>query len=193
MTVFHVTVQNKYFTENILAPKTAFLVGGVFVVLSACSSVGVNDYVDMQPRLELEQFFKGQLIASGVLKNRAGKVIRSFNADITATWQDGVGTLDEQFTFDDGEQQTRVWTLTPVGNGQYIGRAGDVVGDAGIRVAGNSMFLEYVLRIPYKGDTLDITIDDRMYKVSDTLLINESRMTKFGFEVGELVLAIIKK
>lgn len=50
----------------------------------------------------------------GVVKNFSGEVIRTFDADISASWDDeGVGTLDEVFRFNDGEVQTRVWTLTP--------------------------------------------------------------------------------
>ncbi len=55
------------------------------------------------------------------------------------------------------------------------------------------MFLEYVLRVPYNDGTIDITIDDRMYLVSPTVLLNESRMSKFGVDVGALLLVIEKR
>jgi hypothetical protein len=32
-------------------------------------------------------------------------VIRYFDASIDASWEDGVGTLDENVVFDDGEEQ----------------------------------------------------------------------------------------
>ena len=48
--------------------------------------------------------------------------------------------------------------------------AGDVVGDASMQVSGNSLFLDYVLRIPYGDGTLDLKIDDRMYLVSQRVL-----------------------
>ncbi len=159
-------------------------------MLLGCHSVSVRDYRDNRPALDIETFFDGQLSAHGVVKDRGGKVIRYFNADINAYWRDGVGTLEEDFTFDDGEQQRRVWTLTPVGEGRYRGTAGDVTGPADISVAGNSMFLDYVLRIPWGDDTLDLRIDDRMYLVSPDILINESRMLKFGIRVGEILLVI---
>ncbi|MGL4566672.1 MAG: DUF3833 domain-containing protein [Halioglobus sp.] len=158
--------------------------------LAACSTVSVDDYADKRPTLEPETFFNGALTAHGVVKDRSGKVIRSFNADITAYWRDGVGTLEEDFVFDDGERSRRVWTLKPDGAGRYWGTAGDVIGAGEVRVAGNSMFLEYVLRIPYGDGTLDLTIDDRMYLVDPDTLINESRMLKFGLEVGEILLVI---
>jgi len=157
---------------------------------TGCSSVQVGNYAENTPVLDPETFFDGQLSAHGVIKDRGGKVIRYFNVDIKAYWQDGVGTLEEDFVFNDGEQDRRVWTLTPSGKNSYIGTAGDVVGQGKVSVAGNSMFLDYVLRIPYGDGTLDLHIDDRMYLVSPDVLINESRMIKFGFEVGEILLVI---
>lgn len=161
--------------------------------LAGCSPVTVQDYADNRPRLVPEEFFQGQLSAHGVIKDRGGKVIRYFNADIKAWWEDGIGTLEEDFVFDDGEPERRVWTLTPQDDGSYIGTAGDVVGDGRITLAGNSMFLDYVLRIPYNDGTLDLRIDDRMYLVNPTMLINESTMTKFGIRVGEILLVIEKR
>ena len=61
-----------------------------------------------------------------------------------------------------------------------------------MQVAGNGVFLDYVLRIPYGDGTIDLHIDDRMYLVSDRILLNESIMTKWGFEVGEITLVIEK-
>lgn len=161
--------------------------------LAGCSPVTVQDYADNQPLLVPEEFFQGRLTAHGVIKDRGGKVIRYFNADINAYWENGIGTLEEDFIFDDGEPERRVWTLTPTKDGGYIGTAGDVIGDGQITLAGNSMFLDYVLRIPYNDGTLDLRIDDRMYLVSSSTLINESTMKKFGVRVGEILLVIEKR
>ena len=160
------------------------------LVSAACASVSVDTYRGDEPALVPEQFFNGPLVARGVIKNRSGEVIRRFTADINAYWVDGVGTLDEEFVFDDGEESRRVWTLTPDGRGTYRATAGDVVGPGRALISGNSMFLEYVLRVPYKNDSIDLAIDDRMYLVTPDLLINESVMRKFGFRVGEIVLTI---
>ena len=164
----------------------------VMALLSGCSSISVTEYVDNSPKLVLQEFFNGPLRAHGIVKNRSGKVIRYFNATIDASWENGVGTLDEHFVFDDGEKQQRIWKLVKDETGGYIGTANDVVGSGKLTVAGNSVFLDYVLRIPYDDGTLDLRIDDRMYLVSDTILINESMMTKWGFQVGEIVLVIEK-
>ncbi len=173
-------------TKRVLVCFTAF-------VLSACSSVSVEQYANNKPQLVAEQFFDGKLRAYGIVKDRSGQVIRYFSADIDAWWQDGIGTLDERFTFDDGEQQTRVWKLAPEGDGRYRATAGDVVGSAAMQVSGNSLFLDYVLRIPFGDDSIDVSIDDRMYLVSERVLLNESIMTKWGFEVGQITLVIEKQ
>ncbi len=165
----------------------------MIAALAACGSVEVEDYAGNEPRLVMTEFFQGELTAHGIIKNRSGEVIRRFNADITARWDDGVGTLDERFEFDDGELQTRVWTLTPTGNDHYDAVAGDVVGTGKAKAAGNALFLEYVLRIPYNDGTIDVSIDDRMYLVNETTLINESVMYKFGLRVGEISLVILKQ
>jgi Protein of unknown function (DUF3833) len=169
----------------------------VFVVivaaLVACSNVRVTDYADKKPLFDVEQFFNGDLTAYGVVKDRGGKVTRHFNANIAATWVDGVGTLVEDFVFDDGETQRRIWTLKPDGKGRYTGTAGDVVGVAKLQQAGNSLFLDYVLRLPYNGGEIDLRVDDRMYLVSPDILINESDMSKFGWRVGNLVLVIARQ
>jgi|TARA_R110000772_G_scaffold163459_2_gene274741 hypothetical protein len=172
--------------------SSLFLLVVLLSGLSACGAVTVDEYANNQPTLTPETFFQGQLTAHGVIKDRGGKVIRYFNADIKAYWQDGIGTLEEDFLFDDGEPDRRVWTLTPTGEGRYVGTAGDVVGEGKITVAGNSMFLDYVLQIPWDDGTLDLRIDDRMYLVNPTTLINESIMTKFGIRVGEILLVISK-
>lgn len=162
-------------------------------VLSACAGVQVEDYSELEPRLDVETFFSGDLTAHGVVQNRAGRVTRTFTATIDAYWEDGVGTLEEDFVFDDGEQQRRVWTLTPDGHNRYRGTAGDVVGEATLVQSGNSAFLDYVLRIPVGDTEIDVRVDDRMYLVSRDVLINESELSKFGVRVGALLLTIIRQ
>jgi hypothetical protein len=54
------------------------------------------------------------------------------------------------------------------------------------------MFLDYVLRVPYKNGTIDLRLDDRMYLISPSVLINETKISKYGFNVGSLILSITR-
>ncbi len=165
------------------------------MILSACTP-SIHDYANIKPKLELEKFFSGPLVAEGILKNRNGKVTRWFSANIDANWQHGVGTLEEYFVFNDGERQTRTWTLAPLASKgkltQYRGTANDVKGEAKLSVIGNALFLNYVLTVPYKNGTLDLKVDDRMYLVNEDTIINESILSKWGFNLGTLTLSIRK-
>jgi len=171
--------------------KLSLLLIGISL-LSACASVSVEDYAGNQPRMDVREFFDGDLSAHGVVKNRSGEVIRYFNATIDASWENGIGKLDETFYFNDGEVQKRIWFLTPDDDGQLNGTANDVIGSSVLKVAGNSLFMKYILRIDYDDDSLDLEIDDRMYRVSDRVVINESTMRKWGFTVGQIILVIEK-
>jgi hypothetical protein len=164
-----------------------------FIFIIGCSTIKVSEYADRKPLMIPEDFFNGQLLAHGVIKNRAGKVVRYFNVDINAYWEGSKGTLEEDFIYDNGETQRRVWILTRQADGSYIGTAGDVVGEATGRIAGNSMFLEYVLEVPYGEGTISLTMDDRMYLVEPQTLVNETVMYKFGLRVGEVILVIHKQ
>ena len=169
-----------------------FLLLVCLIFSGGCSTVKVSDYSAMNPIMTPENFFNGPMTAHGVVKNRSGRVTSYFNADIIGSWMDGVGTLEEDFVFSDGEKSRRVWKFRKNVDGTYTGTAGDVVGEAHGKIAGNSMFLKYVLRIPYGGKTIDLTIDDRMYQTTKGILINESKMYKFGFRVGEILLVMVK-
>jgi hypothetical protein len=175
--------------------KTSITIAALLflLLLSACSNVQVTDYKHFEPPLRLEQFFTGNLSAHGVVKDRSGRVIRVFNASIKASWEQGVGTLDEDFIFDNGEQQKRIWRLQPQGEDSYTGTAADVRGEGKLSVAGNSAFLDYVLTVPYGNGTVDVRVDDRMYLVAPGVLLNESVLKKFGIRVGSLLLVILQE
>jgi len=192
--MFHGTSLQHFVSRTSHSGRWIKLVHPLYLMLfiGACGSTSVTDYQDREPRFEPESFFDGALTAHGVVKDFSGTAIRHFNADIVGCWSDGVGTLDESFVFDDGEQQTRIWTLTPSGDQTYIGTAGDVIGDGTARWEGNAMFLDYTLRIALEDSSIDVHIDDRMYRISDNVVVNESKMRKWGFGVGEIVLTLIR-
>ena len=65
--------------------KTQALSKRVYEIITTANElVDAEDYADNRPALDPEAFFDGQLTAHGVVKNRSGKVIRHFNADIKA-------------------------------------------------------------------------------------------------------------
>jgi hypothetical protein len=162
------------------------------VLLASCGGVQVADYSGQQPALDIEQYFNGTLLAHGMFQKRGGAVGKRFTVAMQGRWEQGVGTLDEDFRYADGTRQRRTWTLRKVGPGRYEGTAADVVGKAAIEVAGNAMRLQYVLALPVDGKTYEISFDDWLYLIGDGVMLNRASMRKFGFEVGTLTVAFRK-
>ena len=65
--------------------------------LSACSTA-IEEYQGEQPKLQLEEFFKGDLVAHGVVQDYSDKVIQRFTVQMQGRWDGNQGTLDEQFS-----------------------------------------------------------------------------------------------
>ncbi len=160
--------------------------------LLACSSPTLKNYEGTLPALNLKEFFNGELKAYGMLQNRSGVMTRRFTASIDASWEGDEGTLIEEFQFDDGEVQYRTWHLRDLGNQQYSGTAGDVIGDARGSIIGSVFQWQYILEVPYSDDTIEVNLDDWLYLIDENHLINKTRLSKFGFKVGELTLLIEK-
>lgn len=167
--------------------KPAILLAAV--LLSGCSQ-SVTDYVNETPKLKLNQFFQGQSRAWGVLHDWRGKQSVRFTAELCGSWQGDNGDLYELFYFSDGRIEQRHWQLKQNADGSISGSAGDVIGEATGQLAGNSLYWEYTLRVPYDGDTLDVKVKDWLYLVDEQNLLNRSTLHKFGVTVGELTLSI---
>ncbi len=174
--------------------RWVFIVLASLVLLLACSA-HIEDYQGNTPELKLEEFFNGTLVAYGVVQNRSGVVTQRFRVDMQGNWRkdaQGVlqGELYEKFYWDDGREQTRTWLISKVGANQYQGRAEDVKGAANGITAGNALYWAYQLEVPWGDGTVAITLDDWMYLLDEQQLMNKTKMTKFGFRVGEITLYI---
>lgn len=162
------------------------------LLLLSCSSADIDSYQATTPELKLNEFFNGELIAHGMVLDMNGDLTRRFVANITGTWQGKSGILDEQFVYDDGETDTRVWKLTELEDGSYQGTANDVIGIATGKSAGAAFYWRYDLEIMVDGDPLVVTLDDWMYLVDEDVLLNKSQIIKYGIDVGEVILSIRK-
>lgn len=158
-----------------------------------CSSASIQDYAQQKPELRLEDYFNGRLEAYGMFQDRSGLVSKRFHVLMRGSWKDGVGTLEEDFAYSDGTKSRRVWTLRKVGVNKYIGTASDVVGEAEGEANGNAFRWKYTLALPVGGSTYHVQFDDWMYLMSDAVMLNKSKMSKFGISLGEVTLSFYKQ
>ncbi len=156
------------------------------LTLAGCSEMRVDDFAGATPTFKPEEYFQGRTKAWGFFQDRFGTIKRQFVVEIDGTIDNGTLVMNESFAYADGEKATRVWRITPLGNGEYEGTAGDVVGTARGKVAGNAMNFAYEIDLPIQGSTWRVHFDDWMLQQDEEVMVNKSTITKFGIELGEV-------
>ena len=180
------SMSNKHFNEKIYSI--------IFLILTTgcANKMKPTDFKDQKPRLIIENYLSGNVKAWGVLQNRSGKVTRQFKADLNGKWDGSKLILNEVFDWNDGEKQTRQWTIKKIDEHNYEGTASDVVGTAKGYSYGPAFKFEYVLLVPVKGKNIKITFDDWIFMQDERVAINRATMTKFGIKVAELTVMFVK-
>ncbi|KJG39604.1 lipoprotein [Photobacterium angustum] len=167
--------------------KITSILLALMLLLTGCTA-SISDYKSSQPKFDLFGYFTGKTTAWGMLQDYKGKQTRRFTVDIVGTVKNSTLTLVEDFVFDDGETQQRIWTIEKQADGRYTGTAGDVIGEAqGVEI-GNALQWQYTLAIPVDDSVYNIKFNDWMYRQDEKHMFNVASMTKFGFEVGKVTL-----
>lgn len=172
--------------------KALLMITAALALLTGCSTTQVQDYKNEKPTLVLENYLNGNLEAHGFFQDRSGKIVKRFKVLMKATWNGNTGILDEDFEYSDGTKSKRVWTLKKQSNGKYTGTASDVIGEATGEVSGNAFQWKYTLDLPVEDKTYHVHFDDWMYLMNDGIMLNKSKMSKFGFYLGEVTLVFFK-
>ncbi len=174
--------------------KPKALLAGLLVLVTGCSSTPkAEDYAKRTPEMDIREYLNGHVEAFGVIRDRAGMVTDQFHVVLKCDWNRNDGTLNEHFVYTDGRKQKRVWHLHMTDDHHFTGTAADVVGTGQGEQYGNAVNLKYTLRVPYKDDTIDLAMDDWMWRMDEHTVINHTEMHKYGLKVGDLFLTFKKK
>ena len=152
----------------------------------------VEDFRDAEPRLVLEEYFQGRTYAAGLFQDRFGTVRRQFTVEIEGRFEEGILTLVEDFDYDDGETEQRIWTLTKLDAHRYEGSAAGVVGRASGAAYGNAFNWKYTFDLKVGDGTWRVDFDDWMFLQPGGILINKATVSKWGFTIGEVLLSFTK-
>lgn len=166
---------------------------GVIMLISACTSPSLDHYDNSRPELDIKEYFDGPIQAWGVVQDWRGNVTRKFDIEMVGSWDGNVGKLEEDFVYDDGKTQRRVWTIHKIAENTYEGTASDIKGKAEGKSNGNAVQWKYQMNLEVDGKTYLVTFDDWMFAMKDGVLINRSYIKKFGFTVAELTIFMKKK
>ncbi len=164
-----------------------------FLFLTSCSTdMNINNFSQNKPKFVLEEYFNGKTQAWGMFHDRFGNLKRSFKVDIIGKLKSDILTLDEKFVYDDGEKDTRIWTIKILGDNKYSGEASDVVGKATGVSSGNALNWKYKLNLKVKDSTIMVDFDDWMFLQDKNILINRAEVKKWGLNIGVVTITFLK-
>lgn len=166
----------------------------LLIAMTGCSTKDVGQYADNRPQLDMFSYFQGTTKGWGIVQDRAGRLTRQFVVTIDgAIDSTGQLTLSEQFQWHDGKQSSRTWIIRSPSHNLYEGEAGDVVGTAFGQAAGNALNWKYVLLLEVDDRTWKVDLDDWMFLQPDDVLSNRTKLSKFGFHVGDVTIVFDKQ
>lgn len=153
-------------------------------LLSCANDMNVKNFETETPKFVLEDYFDGKTKAWGMFHDRFGNLKRSFKVDIKGIIVNDTLTLDEKFVYNDGEKESRIWSIKILGNNRYSGTADDVIGKATGISSGNALNWKYKLNLKVKDSTVAVDFDDWMFLQDDNILMNRAEVKKWGIVLG---------
>lgn len=169
------------------------LAAAALLFLAACTGKpGLDDPNLSDRELNLEEFFAGELIAYGQFQDIFGTVRRRFEVTIDGTWDGETLRLVEDFTYEDGSTEQRIWSLRKTGAETWEGTAPGVIGTATGEERGDTFNWQYTIDLPVPDGTLRVTFDDWMWLLSEDRLLNRAYMKRFGVDIGDVTIIFEK-
>ena len=175
-----------------------FFLALAFAFLAACTGKPSFDDPSLSDRkLNLEEFFDGELVAYGQFQDVLGTVRRSFVVTIDGDWDGERLRLVEDFVYEDGSTEQRIWTLTKTGPDSWVGTAPGVIGQATGQEQDNRFNWVYTIDLPIPSatgetETLRVSFDDWMWLLSDDRLLNLAYVRRFGLDIGTVTISFEK-
>ncbi len=174
----------------ILFKRLAVAVLAVF--LGSCSA-DIDNYQSFAPRFDLFGYFEGNVRAWGMVQDYTEQQTRRFEVEIVGTVEGNRLTLVEDFVFDDGELDQRIWIITKLDDGSYQGEADDIIGLAAGQERGNALQWRYDFELKTDESTITVSFDDWLFRQDDKHVFNLTKIKKFGVEVGTITLFFQKQ
>jgi hypothetical protein len=169
------------------------------LALAACTGKpGPEDALLSDRQLNLEEFFADTVVAHGQFQDVFGTVRRRFEVTIRGSWDGERLRLIEDFVYEDGATERRVWSLTKTGPDTWTGTAPGVSGVATGIERGDTFNWRYTIDLPVPAadgtvETVRVSFDDWMWLLTETRVLNRAYMKRYGIDVGEVIITFEKR
>lgn len=172
--------------------KRKLLLVPVLLAAAGCSSVNIDEFAGTAPEFKPEEYFQGKTRAWGLFEDRFGNVQRQFIVDIDGTWDGTELVLNEDFIYNDGETENRIWVLTKTSETTYEGTTENTIGIATGERAGNAFNWVYDFNLKVGDDYWAVRFDDWMFLQPDGTMLNKATVTRWGIKLGTVFLSFSK-
>jgi hypothetical protein len=178
--------------------KLRIVTAAVCLMLAGCTGKPSLDDASLSTReLNIEEFFDGQLKAHGQFQDIFGTVRRQFTVQIAGDWNGERLRLVEDFVYEDGSTEQRVWTLVKTGDQTWRGTAPGVIGEAVGVEKGDRFNWRYTIDLPVPSvdgpaETVRVTFDDWIWLLSDDRAFNRAYMKRYGVDIGDVSISFEK-
>lgn len=178
-----------------MTPLVAFVLGAMVMVAAwvvlgrwvGFAAQRSTDYAAKTPAFDIRRALNGPILCEGAIYGPLGRVESRFVAQMNAAWDGNRCRMTEDFTYDSGMVQTRVWTLRLDQDGTIHAEAPDLIGTGAGQQMGSAVQLRYRIRLPAEAGGHVLSVIDWMYLAPNGTIINRSQFRKFGIKVAELV------
>lgn len=158
----------------------------LFGLISGCSSLRPEDFAAAKPRFEPEKFFEGRVQSWGVVESRSGNPRSRLRAEIVGRREGSDLVITQDFTFEDGHKEQRVWRLRRIDEHRYDATAKDVKGPAIGYAFGNAFRWQYTLEARPGNFLSRVRMEHWMYLLDDgETMINRVAIRKFGVFIAQ--------
>lgn len=163
----------------------AILIAFGLLTLS-CHGLKPESFAGGQPRFEPDKFFEGPTRSWGVIEDRHGHPKSRFKTEMMGHREGADLVITQDFTFEDGHRQQRLWRLRRIDDHRYEATANDVVGVSRGLAYGNTFRWEYTLALRPGNPLANVRFKLWMYLQADgDTMINRVIISKFGVILAE--------
>jgi hypothetical protein len=168
--------------------------------LSSCTYIERFNYKPTEiaplaraPKMEVKNFFNGDLEVFAITQDSGGKIIGSYTAKMSGKWEDNKGVLQQNFINEIGKKDSRTWLITlDSTDGTFNAIGHDVVAPVKGKQAGNALQMIYALTLSEDGKKQEINYEDNIYLVEERSAIGVSLIRKDGMSFGKSIISYKK-
>lgn len=131
-------------------------------------------YLSQGPRMDMQQFFEGDIEAFAIVQDAQGKIIKSYTSKVYGEWDENKGLVKKKFYFNNGKKDSRTWLVTDNKNNTFDAVGHDMAEPARGKQMGNALQMLYALYVKENGLKTKVRFEDSYYLVNKNAMIATS-------------------